>query len=328
MSNTSLALPNANNRGVVNYINNARKYGVKVNDIKVNKVGMMNNRDWNIIQLLLVIEPVLSHIIAKVIVAGRRKIINAKKAGMPNSAQNKKLLNAANIPMNAINNFSAMNRAVKNAANNAKTVDLIQNAIHMVVFGLIVVNGALEVMRSYIDISLKLTPTTTKDEFLEVCYNTIILISRVVLPIILGLINKVFNRARTGTKAVALSSAAAILVATQIDSKILNLLTSKVNATKVAFNGVSNKINLMNKILKLYNPEIANAQRAAVTAAVIATRKTLRSILTVLFTVIGSVAATTTRRPNSNNRPVITNNTQNRRPAITNKKNNRAVVPR
>ena len=71
------------------------------------------------------------------------------------------------------------------------------------------------------------------------------------------------------------------------------------------FNTVNNKLNVFTKLLTLYDPTIANAQRAALSAAVIATRKTLRNILTVLFSVISSmtVASVKNRRAlNGSNR--------------------------
>ena len=288
---------NSSANGVVKYIKNAQNFGV-LNKINLPpRVGIMNDRDWNIMQLMLVIEPVLSYLIANVIVKGRRIILNSRKtAPGVNNANNKNLIKAANMPLNVINNFSLMNKAIKNinaknrnAMNNKKTINVIQNAIHMVVFGLIVANGSLEIVNSFMEVSLNINITTSRADFLMVCRNAIMLISRVVLPIILGLINKVFKGSKTGTKAVILSSAAAALVATQMDMKIVTVLTKKINNTQTIFNAVNNKLNIFTKLLKLYDPSIANAQRSALSGAMVATRKTLRSILTVLFSVISSM---------------------------------------
>ena len=232
---------------------------------------------------------------------------NRMNINMINSANmNLNVLANPNNLKNAINNLNRKNiNAAKN--NNARLALYIQNAIHMIVFGLITVNGAFEVMLSYLRVS-QLSGTTSEDEFLNACFNSINLISRVVLPIILGLINKLTNF-RAGTKAVLFSSVAAVLVATQIDDKFFRSMINIVNNSSAAYKSLSsNHMASITKIVQVFKPEITNAKQRALSEAVIAARTTIRTILSVLFSVITAAGAKSVRNAvSANNRPMITN---------------------
>lgn len=288
------------NAGVVRYINNAKKLGVPdMNNLKnrltsANIRGMRNPDDWKLIQLMLTLHPMLSFLIANVIVVGRRKLAKLTgRAPSINNPQNRRLLTSTtNASLAVLNNPNALRKAINNAARikNARDVVLIQNAIHTVVFGLITVMGTVEILNSYMSVS-NLGPTTPADEFFDVAYNAIILMSRIVLPLILAIVQKVFKRSNTGTRAVILSSVAAVLVATQIDRRGLNILKGTVNNVRNSFMKLQNKAAFINKAVRLIDPTIGNKSHEMLAAAIIAARGTLRSIMQGLGQVILTVFA-------------------------------------
>ena len=340
MSNsTAVALVGSQNTtGVNKYMNNASALGVpgmnRLNNmLKRTDVRGMAGADWELMKLMLVVEPMLTYLIAKVYVTARRKVLGARgRAPSMNNANNRRLLantNAASLSV--LNNTNALRRAMNNAARrkNARNVALIQDGLHTAVFGLITVMSTVDILNYYFSVS-RLNASTQPDEFFDVAYNAIILMSRIVLPLILAIIQRVFKRSNAGTKAVLLSSVAAIMLVTQIDSRALNSMRSTVNNVRNSFVKLKTKTSMINTAARLINPSITNKKQQALGLAITSARDTLRSIIQVLGKVIagaiavnkGKNAFNTTKR---NNRTVrITNvNRNNRRPMrLTNGTNN------
>lgn len=302
MSNSRalVAIPGSpENAGVVRYMNNARNLGVPGinnlnNRLKSANVSLSNNDDWEFAKLMLVLEPMLSYLIANVYVVGRRKLgkLTGRAPPSMNNPNNRRLANITNTNLAVLNNPNALRNAIKNAASikNARNVVLIQNAIHTVVFGLITVMGTIEILNSYMSVS-KLDVTTQPEEFFFVAYKAIKLISRIVLPLILAIVQKVFKRTRTGTRAVILSSVAAVLAATRIDNRAITILKGTLNNAKNSFMKLHNKAALINQVARIYDPSIANKRLEALGLAITAARDTLRSAMHVLGNVILSALA-------------------------------------
>lgn len=304
MSNNSTALAlvgNQNTTGVIKYMNNAKNLGVpgmvNLNNMikRTNVRGMANPQDWELMKLMLVLEPMLTYLIAKVIVAGRRKILSmGKRAPTLNNARNRNLLtNTKAAPLSSLNNLKVLNKAINNAAaknKNARNVNLIQNGLHMIVFGLITASGVYDTIRAYAEVST-INTLTSKDEFLKIAYNSIILISRVILPLISALVQRIFKRSNTGTKAVILSSVAAVMLATQLDTKALNALRNTVNNVR----NLSAKINggtlgIIERGMRIIDPSITNRKQKALGEFMISARDTLRTIMRIL---LGALTAAT-----------------------------------
>lgn len=327
-SNKALALVGSpENAGVIRYMNRAHNLGVPGmknlnNRLKSTNIRGIGGSDWELMKLILVLEPILTYLLANVYVVARRKVLKATgRAPSMNTANNRRLLTSTipNANLAVLNNPNALRKAMNNAARseNARSVVLIQNALHTVVFGLITVMGTVEILNSYMSVS-NLGPTTPVDEFFDVAYNAIILMSRIVLPLILAIVQKVFKRSSTGTRAVILSSVAAVLVATRIDNQGLNILKGTVKNARNSFMKLQNKTAFINKVVRLIDPSIANKHRQALGLAITSARDTMRSIIQVLGKLILSVLAlnkgkniiNTTRRSN-NGTPRLTNGTNN-----------------
>ena len=353
MSSRTVALApltNTTNRGVAKYMKTANNYAINDNGMKrlqarlnsTNKSGFANTADWETIKLMLVLEPVLSYLISKVIVIGKRKILNMTKNRAPTTMTNTR----APTPMNTthsgllaitgnsslsphlntntrgINFINAIRRTARANANaNAKQVAVIQNAIHMIIFGLITAHGTIETIQSYMQITT-LNAGSVQDDFFDVCYDAIILLSRVVFPIILGLINRLFKKSSTGTKAIVLSSAAAVLATTKLDVRALNSMKNTVMSIEALFVTATRKTGVLTRAAQLMDPSITNKKKQALGLGIIATRDTLATIMKLIGKLITASLAVNkgaevvaTRRAAI--RPASTNSNSNSRRRIT-----------
>ena len=191
----------------------------------------------------------------------------------------------------------------------------------MIIFGLITAHGTIETIQSYMQITT-LNAGSVQDDFFDVCYDAIILLSRVVFPIILGLINRLFKKSSTGTKAIVLSSAAAVLATTKLDVRALNSMKNTVMSIEALFVTATRKTGVLTRAAQLMDPSITNKKKQALGLGIIATRDTLATIMKLIGKLITASLAVNkgaevvaTRRAAI--RPASTNSNSNSRRRIT-----------
>lgn len=176
---------------------------------------------------------------------------------------------------------------------NKNQVNVIQNAIHMIVFGLITAHGTIEAIKCYMEITT-INAGTGADEFFDVCYSAIILLSRVVFPIIIGLLDRIFKNSNASTKAIVLSSTAAILATTKLDVCALNSMKNTVMSVEALFSATAQKTNMLSRAAQLMDPSIIDKKKQALGLGIIATRDTLATIMKFIGNLLAASAAANT----------------------------------
>jgi hypothetical protein len=115
-----------------------------------------------------------------------------------------------------------------------------------------------------------------------------------VFPLILGLLNRIYKNSDMGTKAVALSSAAAILDITKLDVRALNNMQNTIVSIEALFNTTTQKTSILTRAAQLMDPSIIDKKKQALGLGIIVTRDTLATIMKFIGKLLTASAAAST----------------------------------